>query len=247
MGATLCSEVIARAAVLLGDRSHATWTAVELLGWHNDGQNAIVALRPDAKTRVQSLALQAGSRQQIGTPDLRILDVTRNMGTNGDTPGRAIRFINRAELDLEVPDWHIPPAGGDLVVRHWTYDQRTPETWWVYPAQPSAAAQQRVEVITSCVPEPATLADTGGASDTTTMDLADIYVNPLVDFICWRAFSRDSEYTQPGGKAALHLQSFYQQLGVKTTSDKLFRPEKSNPPLFSSPPKGNDGALGDMR
>jgi hypothetical protein len=242
MGSILAQAVIDRASVLLEDAAKATWTDQELLGWLNDGQLAIVGLRPDAKTRVRSVTLVAGTKQSIALPDLRVLDVTRNMGVGGNTPGRAIKFMDRGEMDLELPSWHAATA--DVVVRHWMYDQRVPGTWWCYPPQPPSG-QGQAEVITSAVPTPATIANVDGATSSTAIDIDDIYVNPLVDFVVMRAFSKDSEYTQMGGKADLAARSFYNALGIKTETDKRFRPERSNPPKYNPPRVGNQGAFGE--
>ena len=242
MGAILGSEVIQQASVLLEDRANKTWTVEELLGWLNFGQNAIVMLRPDAKTRVRSVQLVAGTRQALASPDLRVLDIPRNMGS-GDVPGRAIRFIERRELDLEDPDWHLA-ANASAVVRHWMYDQAVPNVWWCYPAQPSSN-MGHVEIITSATPEPVTISGVAGGASSTAIDIDDLYVNPLVAWIVYRAFSRDTEYAQPGGKAELAQREFFQFFGIKTESDKRFRPEKANPPFHSPPQPGNQGAFGD--
>ena len=241
MGSILGSELVRQAAGLLEDLSYSTWTQLELLGWLNLGQNAIVMLRPDAKTRVRSVPLVAGTRQGIIAPDLKVLDVVRNMGAD-DTPGRAIRFIERRELDLEDPDWHNL-ENASPTVRHWMYDQAVPEVWWCYPPQPESPT--KVEIITSATPTPVTIAGIADAADSTAIDINDIYANPLVSWMVYRAYSRDSEYTQPGGKAELAQREFFQFFGIKTETDKRFRPERSNPPFYNPPQPGNQGALGD--
>lgn len=243
MGSIPADVVIEKASIQLEDRGFANWLKPDLLSYLNDGQIAIVGLRPDAKTHVDTVQLAAGTRQTIAHPDLRVLDVARNMGTNGTTPGRAIRFIeNRAELDLEVPNWHAAPP--NATVRQWMYDQRIPSTWWVYPPQP-ASGQGHVDLVTSRLPTSCTIANVNGGPTTTSIDIDDIYVNPLVEFIVWKAFARDAEYTKAGGKGQLAQSSFFAFFGIKTEADRRFRPEKSNPPLYSPPPKGNDGALGE--
>lgn len=240
MGSISVTELLGKASILLEDRTKKQWPDSEMLGWLNDGQLAIVQYRPDAFTAIRSTQLIAGTLQAVPIADLRLLDVPRNMGSDGLTPGRAIRFMERSELDAD-PGWHNRTAGA--TVRHWMYDQRVPKTWWCWPPQP-ATSRGYVELFVSAVPPKMTATGIDGATATSTLGIDDIWLNPLLQFAVYRSFSKDNEYTQPGGKASLAYNEFLLTLGGRIETHKAFDPRKNQPPQYSTPRQGNAGTFG---
>ena len=242
MGSISADAITAKASILLVDRTKKQWPESELLGWLNDGMLAILQYRPDAFTAVRTEQLVVGTRQAVPSADLRLLDVPRNMGISGVTPGRAVRYMDRSDLDLINPTWHNATPGA--TVRHWIYDQRVPRIWWCYPPQPTTS-RGFVELFVSATPTPMTIASIDGASSTSLLPMEDTWLNVLLQWTVYRAFSKDNEYTQPGGKASLALNEFLVSLGVKTVTHVRFDPKKSKPPQFSTPRPGNVGAFGE--
>src|ERR1043165_998831 len=102
MGTILGRQIIERAHKILGDEG-VRWTIDEMSWWLNGGQRQIVLLRPDAYSRTQSLQCVAGTLQRIPTASLRLLKVTRAMGTD-NVAVRAIRYVEMAILDAESPN-----------------------------------------------------------------------------------------------------------------------------------------------
>lgn len=243
MGTIRADKVVERGSMLLRDRTQRTWPAPTLLLWANDALLQILVFRPDACTAKRVLQLAAGTRQTIPAADLRLIDVPRNMGQDGQTPGLACRYIDRKQLDLANPGWHA--AAGSATARHWMYDQANPKTWWVFPPQPTTG-RGYVELDVSTVPEPMTIAGLNGATVTSALPLDDVWLNPVLEFMVFRAYSEDSEYTQAGGKADLAYRSFLQTLGIKTTTAQRFDPQKNQPPRYDAPPKSDaQGAFGE--
>ena len=70
----------------------------------------------------------------------------------------------------------------------YTYDDRDPRTSISYPG-PAAAV--KVDVIYSVAPQSKVLTDVENVGTPALADLDDIYINPLIDFIMYRAFSKD--------------------------------------------------------
>jgi hypothetical protein len=242
MGTIAADQVVERAATLLRDKTSKTWPVPTLLGWENDGVLAILQYRPDAYTAVRVIQLATGTRQTIPAADLRLLDIPRNMGQDGQTPGLACRYVDRKQLDLSNPGWNS--AAASATVRHWMYDQNVPKTFWCYPPQP-ASGRGYVELDVSAVPAPMTISGISGASATSVLPIDDIWLNPLLQFTVYRAYSEDSEYTQAGGKAELAYREFLQVMGVKTTVAQRFDPSKNQPPRYNAPPKSDaQGAFG---
>lgn len=234
--------LIQRAATLLVDLQKRRWPESTLLTWGNDGQLAIVALRPDAYTQTQVVQLQVGTRQSLPPGAFSLLDVSRNMGTNGETPGGACLYVDRKRLDNEDPLWHTAPASA--VVLQWMYDRSIPKTWWCYPPQPTSN-QGYVELDVSTAPPAMTIDGVAGATVTVDSALDDVYVNPLLEFMIYRAHSEDAEYAS-SGKAEMFYDSFLRMLGLKTETDKRFRAGRNQQPRYDAPPKSDlQGAFGE--
>lgn len=62
--------------------------------------------------------------------------------------------------------------------------------------------------------------------DDTPVPLEEAYVNPLVDWMLFRAFSKDAAGGAESGLAAQHYQSFVEQLGIKQGADSTLSARK---------------------
>ena len=178
----------------------------ELLRWLSDGQLAIVTVMPEAYTASRSMAIVAGSyRQTIPADALRLMDVPRNLGASGSTPGQIVRLVGRNVLDGIDPMW---TAKQGAEVEHYVYDYRTPRSFLVYPT-PSSALY--VEVVVSVRP-PAV----SGTGDTLSLD--DNFFNPLVDYTLFRALSKDVDSQTNTAKAVAHYGLFNDALKALATA-----------------------------
>lgn len=209
MAAVTVASIIERANTLLNDPGFTRWSKQELLNYFNDASKAIVLVRPDAHAKHVDFACKAGTTQTLPSDALRLIDVVRNVG------GGAIRYVPRKLLDDSYPDWHA--STGASSVSAFAYDERDPKTFFLYPGP---AADVKVDVVFSAVPQSKTLAEVEDGSAPATADLDEIYINPLIDFIMYRAFLKDSDIAANANRSQGHYQAFLLQLGDKTTVDK---------------------------
>lgn len=248
MGTILADAVVLRAQTLIQDLTGIRWPLDEMLRWLNSGQRQIVALRPDAGSVTAKMQLAAGTRQTIPAGGWRVLDLVRNAGVDGDTPGRAIRFVQREILDSQNPDWHSVAPHPQAVVLHWTYDDREPRTFYVYPKQPSTGRMQ-IDLIFSKSPTDCTIKDVAEvpngsvASATTPISLDDVFENPLTNYCAFRAFSKDATYVNKG-LAGTYWSYFLTGLGAQAESDRAFAPQNNAPPVTNPNVPGSTGAFG---
>lgn len=201
---TTARSIIERAQAQLQDAAGVRWPATELLGWLNDGQREVVILKPNSHVKNIAVRLASGTKQSLPTDGVQLIDVVRNMGADGNTPGRAIRIVMREILDAQVPNWHIATAA--VEVKHYVYSLLDPKNFYVYPPQP-AANQGYVEMVYGAAPADATL------NGPITLD--DIYQNVLVDYILYRAYSKDTEYAADQNRAATHQNAYIAALTGK--------------------------------
>lgn len=215
-------NVIDRAADVLQDLTNVRWTVNELIRWLNTGQRQVVMLRPDAKYTLASVILVQGTKQTLPAGSLKLLDVIRNMGANGTTPGNVIRLISREVLDAQSPDWHTV-ANASGIIKHYMYDVRTPLNYYVFPQVPATPVVE-VEIAHSVAP-------TDLATAASSVDLPDTYENAMVDYLLFRTYSKDAEYAGDPNRAAMYYQMFMAGLGMKTKVDITVGPSKNTRPM----------------
>lgn len=217
MATVTVNTVLLRANTLLNDPSFIRWPKQELLDYFNDASRAIVLVRPDAFCKNVSFSCAAGTKQTLPAEALRLIEVIRNAS------GTVIRHVPRKALDDSYPDWHSGTTATKVAA--YTYDERDPKTFYLYPGP---AAAHSIDVVYSVAPTTKVLTDVENVSTPAVADLDDIYINPLIDFILYRAFSKDSEYAANGNNATSHYNAFMQQLGDKTAVDERMASGKNN-------------------
>jgi hypothetical protein len=163
--------------------------------------------------------MAAGTLQRVtaaaGSPTpLALLDIVRNLASAAETPrvgGRVIKPVSRDQLDAVDINWHSATA--QAVVRHFVYDEQNPLEFYVYPPNTGAGF---VEAVLS--ETPTDLVATGApdllASYDTQLDLPALYSEALLDFVLFRAFSKDDTGAQPG-RASSHYGYFATAVGLK--------------------------------
>lgn len=213
--AITAAEVITRASDIIQDQTNVRWPQAELLRYLNDGRREICIVRPDIYATTTVLTLAAGTKQAIPADGRRLLDVIRNMASDAVTPGRAVRIVEREVLDAQLPDWHSESSGA---TKHFMFDERSPKDFYVYPP---AASGAKLQVAYSKTPVEITSLNTELSDE-------DIYTGALVDYICYRAFSKDAEYAGNVDRSALHYGQFRNALIGGRKTDYVSSPNMSN-------------------
>lgn len=204
MGSFTAQLMITKIRLLAQDPNGVRWGDLELLNWLNDAQREIVLYKPDAKAINTSIKLASGTKQSIPAMGLSLIKVVRNMGAAGTTPGKAILLVDAAILDSQIPDWHTATASG--VALHYCYDDRDPKSFYVYPPQP--VSSQYAEIVYAAHPAPM-------STYSSKTDLDDLYINAMVDYAMYRAFSKDADFAGNGQRAMAHFQAFMAAVGGK--------------------------------
>ncbi len=194
MGTITGTVIVNKVATLLFDANNVKWARAELLGWLNDAQRAIVSMVPEAGATQVNVTLVTGTRQSLPADNWMLLEVTRNMGSAGTTPGRALQRVDKVTLDESQPTWRADTAAAVQTV--YMYSLRDRHAFDVWP--PSNAAN-RVEVIYSKMPT--------DIAEGSAIGIADIYQPAIMDYILSRAHSKGSPYAD-ASKAGMYWQSF---------------------------------------
>lgn len=232
MPSTLVKDLLYRVSVQLHDVSpqFVRWTERELVSWLNDGQRAIAKYLPYSCVRVDSIKLRPGTKQSIESIasgdivpgdgssatqvfGIMIQAITRNMGSNGTTPGRVIRLIDRETLDASYPGWHLAANAG--APTQYCFDPRTPKIAYVSPPVPSTGTYW-AEFNYLADPPPITGSGFGfDGSSAVKVSIDDRYVDDLVNYILARAYMKDAEYAEDVSLSGIHTNLFVQSLNAQ--------------------------------
>ncbi len=217
------NTIVANVREILLDPAGVRWTTTELVGWLNSGQNDIVARKPDASATNARVLLVQGTRQTLPTAGQRLLDVVRNTNSDGTEPGRAIRLVDRSEIDAAYPRWHSPDVSGGArhgsEVKNYSYSENDPRTYYVFPGV-LAADTVYADVVYSVTPA---AASAGG-----NISIADYYAEALTNYILYRACMKESEFGSADARGQLYLQLYLSAVGddikiAKTSSPNMRR------------------------
>lgn len=236
------NTIIESAQVVLQDATAIRWAATELVKWLNDAQREIVLLKPDAGATTATIALAVGTKQTIPAGGNRLLKVVRNMSALVDGLGRkVVRLVEQEALDASVPNWHDPTVAGDAahanVIKNYCYSEQNPRTFYVYPGAKTTSAW--LEIVYSADP---TVVAAGQ-----NISLPDIYANAILDYILFRAFSKESDFAAQQQRADTHYKLFWTSITGKSMGDKTSTPnnvrklgpeENTGPAQYPNIPQG---------
>lgn len=220
-------SIVTKAQTILQDVTGVRWPSSELLSWLNDGQREVVLFKPNSYVKNVAVKLVSGTKQSLPADGIQLIDIVRNMGAGGVTPGRSIRITMREILDAQVSNWHDDSIA-DIVVKHYVYSQFDPKTFYVYPPQPTVN-QGYVELIYGASPADTTLIGT--------ISIDDIYQSILLDYVLYRAYSKDTEYAADENRAAFHQAAYLASLTGKAKVETGLNPNlmaPANPNVISN-------------
>lgn len=184
------ADALSRAATVLNDAGAVRWTSDELMKWLNDARREIATLRPDLYAIKTLIELIAGAAQSIPSDGMRLMDVTRNAN------GIACTITEKELLDQFRPGWQKQSSSKSI--RHFMMDERYPTDFWVYPP---AMLGAELEIVYQPTPT-----DVGSGAALSTSE--SMYLSAIVDYMCFRAFSKDVEFVGAVDRAAAHYGKF---------------------------------------
>lgn len=200
------ADLLRRFQNIMLDAKAARWSVAEAIDWINDAASEIVLRRPAARSITEMVILDPGTLQHASEGSAQVLDVIRNIDVTGK-PGRTIRIVSRHQIDDIDPDWHKKRAGP---TKHYMIDERSPTAFYVYPPAVNGA---RIEMLVSKPPPQVKVVED-------TLDLRPEFINAILNWMMYRAHSKDSEYSQ-GSTAALHYQAFTDAIGAPSQAAQV--------------------------
>ena len=198
-----------RCAAILSDTNFTRWTKANMQNWLNDARRDLIILDPSASSAKTSVQLSTGTKQSLTTARaLSLINISRNMGSDGTTAGRA-----PAKMDLTTMTTIFPEMDGltaTAEVLFFALDDNDRLAFHVIP--PNLA--QYVEAEYSVEP-------TAISAEGQDIGIPDRYVTPLVNLVLYRCFDQDTG-AGSSTRARNFLNEAMQLLGLeeKAWSDK---------------------------
>lgn len=228
----------------------------EMVQWLNDAQVAITKFLPLACSRIDVVRLKPGTKQSIEllaaadvmvgggalsaqpVEGVELLEIVRNMGVNGTTPGRAVPPpVSRSVLDRQTPNWHT--TTGDAV-RQVTFDPRFPKHFYVQPGVP--AGRSWIEIGYIAKPTKVPDGNDPGAEkylrdggDGTLISIDSQYREDLVNYICARAFLRRADSDADAVQAEKYVSLFTASINATVTALTGVNPNLKRLPFAPEP------------
>lgn len=214
------------------DEDNDRWEAAEHLENLSSGERQLVYLLPTAYAVTGVYQLVAGTKQALpdGTSSYQdpsantlaqaidLIEVTRNMGTDGATEGNAITPIEKDVMDQMLPGWH--GATASATVDHFIPDPKDPTSFFVYPPQPSSSMGW-IEAVYPGVP-PTITADPGPSYDVD-INMKDIYIEPLKHYMKFAAYAKNAATSEfDSARAIYEWNQFVTLIGRKDLVERDF-------------------------
>jgi hypothetical protein len=192
-------------------------TKASLTDFLNAGLRQLALVRPDAFSVTESVKLEAGVRQRIPDPAMHecqseatvLLDLVRNMGGDGVSPGWPI--VRSTRDALSALDW----SKTGRVVYNFFYDSTAdPDVFYVFPGV-AAGRTVWAEAVFGTAPGTVSVS-------TDEVPVSDSFAGPLENWVLYEIFSGDSS-TSNQAKAQFHFRAFFDALGIKLQSERYFQ------------------------
>jgi hypothetical protein len=206
------------------------WSDANLLDYVNAGIRQIVTLIPEANVTesVETISNNI-ARQTLPTGGIKFIKASRNYADNGTTPEGAIRYVEKDVLDTYDPDWEYDTtlkADGANFFENYAHDPREPKIYFLFPCQ--AAANKKVAIVYSMIPTALTVT-------TATYPLADEYLNAIIQYVIYRALTKESRDTIPDEYRQELWGNFLAALGLQRQASLSAGPSEDD----NKPPDAN--------
>jgi hypothetical protein len=205
LGTIVAQAIIDKVAgAILNDRNKVRFLQADLLASLNEAQRVVVAIDPSAYSTYLTFTCASGVKQALPSNVSSLLGVSHNLAAG--VPGRTIDVVKRETLDIPNPNWRKGTQKTE--VRHIVADDEAPSFFDVYP--PVVGGTQIVLKV-AMIP-----ADT--AADVA-ITLEDTYESALMNYMLFRAYSKNSEFAGNAERATMYYQAFMGLVATKGQVD----------------------------
>lgn len=224
------ADILRRCQTILNDAGGRHWPTTELIDWLNDGLREITLQSPTAVSKTVIIDLAEGTRQTLDPDYASLIRVNCNVTASGGTVtdrGKEITPIKRATLASHLPGWQNPASlPASTIVDYIIEDSDVPGEFYVVP---SNDGNGQIEAVVAKRPTAIAIDATSPLdveSYTSTVDLDDMYLTALVDFVLSKAFAKDTNLAGAMERSMAHYQSFANALQIRVAAEQTYNPNR---------------------
>jgi hypothetical protein len=180
----------------------------DLVNWYNFGQRLLVAYLPDANAVIDVMKLASGAKQSLPARGLGLINIYRNMGTDGLTPGAAITGVSLEAVKAFDLNWSTATEVQEIL----NYMQDPVDKTFFYNSPPSDGTGY-IEYEFGQVP-PIAVYDAGGVWENLMVGVHEKYVDSLLNYILHRCYEKDTDFPGNLERSMHHRSMFYESAGL---------------------------------
>lgn len=190
------------------DEDEDSWDIQDLINWYNIGTRTIVGLDSRANSVIAAVKLVAGIKQVIPSGGISFLNVIRNMGDDGETPGKTVYLTALSSLATYYPSYSTETA--TEAIFNAMPDPNDETVWHAYPP---SDGNGYIELEYSKVPT-IIVYDAGGDWESALVGIKENYIDVLLNYILHRGYGKDTDIPGNEDRTKKYYALFAQSMGI---------------------------------
>ena len=199
------------------DESNDEYSEQNLLDLYHLAIKEIINLAPRAHTDSRIWKLAPATRQVCPADAVEIVDAVMNMGTDGATPGEAIRETTLDVMRALLPGWESVAAAN--IVEHWL---RLPESKTEFMIYPRSTGNNYLLARVTTIPAQV-MWDSGGDWKLAVIPIDDTFSHAIINGMAYIAYDDDSDTPGNTPRSQVFYDRFLQDLGLRQQKEVKYK------------------------
>ena len=199
------------------DESNDEYSEQNLLDLYHLAIKEIINLVPRAHTETKIWKMAPQTRQVCPADAAELVDVVMNMGTDGATPGAAIRETTLDVMRALLPGWEAEAASA--TIEHFMRLAESKVEFMIYPK--STGTNYLMARVTT-IP-PAVLWDASGDFKLAIIPIDDTFSHAIINGMVYIAYDDDSDTPGNTPRSEKFYARFLNDLGIRQQKELKYR------------------------
>lgn len=241
-------DILDRVTTLYNDREYIRVPESHYFKFLDDALNQLVLVRPDCHVKTSVVQLNKGTRQTLPKDGCALIEIYMNKKKVVDKITNEISYSNyypiahveRTDLDY-FSNWQTYNSDNSKdYITEFAYEQKSPRVFWVAPYVGDSEVYVEMDYsysFPSIAALPQDLDGTWKSTENTTIDIQDIWMGPICNYMLYLLYSTDSTSQLDRQIAQSYLQAFYQSVSMEYQATGMVIPDVKSDPVIV--PGGN--------
>jgi hypothetical protein len=199
------------------DESNDEYSEQNLLDLYHMAIKEIINLVPRSHTDSAVWQVAPSTRQVIPANGVEIVDVVMNMGSDGATPGAAIRETTLDIMKALLPGWEADTPTD--AAEHWF---KLPESKNQFAIYPRSTGNNKILGRVTTIPA-AVLWDANGDFKLAVIPIDDTFTTAIINGMVYLAYDDDSDIPGNTPRSQMYYGRFLQDLGLRQQREVKYR------------------------